>query len=282
LFFITQQASLIVGFGFAGLLQSLLGFNGSIILCSIFLFLAFVSTSFLPDVKPVKKAGLSFEETLKTFFDSILEGYEFIKNNKGILFPLLLILGIQAGLTIIAVSLPVIAKEILNIPVNLSGISVVVPAGIGATLGSIYVSKMIKNKMRKKNIIEYSLGYVAFAMLFISIGIPLMPLVVRVTLTWLLIVLVGFGFVGINIPTITYLQEKTPLWLRGRVFGNLGFLVTIVTIFPVLFSGFISEIFGVRTLFTIIGLIVLFVFIYAKRNGQDFVEDNFTMEMTKK
>src|SRR5512141_2170536 len=42
LFFVTVQASLVLGFGLAGLIQKFLGFNGALILCSVFLFLAFV------------------------------------------------------------------------------------------------------------------------------------------------------------------------------------------------------------------------------------------------
>ena len=36
IFFITIQASLIIGFGFAGIIQRLMGFNGTLILCTFF------------------------------------------------------------------------------------------------------------------------------------------------------------------------------------------------------------------------------------------------------
>src|SRR6266478_302043 len=100
----------------------------------------------------------TFEKVLRTFFDSILEGYEFIKSKKSILFPLLLLLGIQAGLAIAIVSLPVIATQILNVSVNLAGIYIVVPIGIGALLGSVYVSKILKSGVRKRKLIEICLA----------------------------------------------------------------------------------------------------------------------------
>jgi MFS family permease len=269
LFFVTQQASLVIGFGVAGFMQEFLGFQGSLIICAVMMFLAFISTSFLPEIVVSKKIDWSFENTLKTLFNSIIEGYDFIKQNKGILFPLLLILGIQSGLAIITVNLPLIAHQILNIPVSFAGISIVVPAGIGAVLGSVYVSKMLKAKMRKKMLIEYSLAVVSFALLFIGIGVAFMPIILRVVTTSLLIILVGFGFVGISIPALTSLQENTPIGLRGRVLGNMYFLTTIITIFPVLFSGAISEIFGVRMLLSIIAVGLLLVFIYAKKIHTD-------------
>lgn len=279
LFFITQQSSLVLGFSVAGIMQSILGFNGSLILCSIFLFLAFISTTFLPDIKPVKKIEVTFEKMLKTLFDSILEGYEFIRSNKNILYPLLLIITIQVGLAITVVSIPAISTQILKIPVNFAGVSVVVPAGIGATLASIYVSRMLKKGFRKKTLIEYCLALVAFSTFIIAVIIPFTPAVIRVVITPILIVLEGFGFVGINIPTLTYLQESTPLWLRGRVFGNLSFMVTIVTIFPVLFSGIITEIFGVRVMLFIISVVMAGALIYLRKKGQALIESTFSKEV---
>ncbi|HKB88679.1 MAG TPA: MFS transporter [Patescibacteria group bacterium] len=276
LFFLTIQATLIVGFGFAGLIQKLIGFEGVLILSSIFLFAGFVSTSFLTEIKSEKKIPDEFEKALKTFFDSILEGYEFIKQNKSVLYPLLLILGIQSGLTIIVVSLPVIAQEILNISVNYAGVAIVVPAGIGAVIGSIYIPRLMKVGIRKKILIENSMFLVFVSMAFLAIGVPLLPAFYKVLIAPFVIFLVGIGFVGINIPTLTYVQEVTPSWLRGRVFGNLGFLITIVTVFPVLFSGAISEVFGVRTMLAIMAFTVLLVFIYSVKKGKALVKENFT------
>lgn len=275
LFFITAQASLVLGFGFAGLIEHAVGFKGALILCAALLFLAFVSTSFLPEIAPVKKIPGEFEKVLKTFFESIIGGYEFIKANKSILYPLLLLLGLQSSLAIVVVSLPVIASRLLNISVNFSGVSIVVPAGIGAVLGSIYIPRIIKSGVRKKAIIETSLALVALVFLAMCFGISYLPQIYKIILTPLLLVLAGVGFLGINIPTLTFLQSETPLWLRGRVFGNLYFLTTIVSVFPVLFSGAITEIFGIRTLFTILAMGAGAVLIYSRTHGDIMLKREF-------
>lgn len=273
LFFISQQGSLILGFGLAGIIQKLVGFEGAMILCGVLLFFAFVCTYLLPEVKPQTELPEKIEKALKQFFDSIFEGYDFIKANKLVLYPLALLLGIQTALNIIVVSLPVIAVQILGISVNYSGLSIVVPAGIGAMLGSVAIPRLLSKQKRKKKVIESSLLFIAIAFLSMTLGIPLLPVYMRVIVTPLLIMLVGFGFVGVNIPTLTFLQSVTPTWLLGRVMGNMFFFLTIISLFPVLFSGTITEIFGIRTLLTIIGIGAFAVYMFSKRNGTAFIRE---------
>jgi MFS family permease len=274
LFLMTQQAALILGFGFAGILQRTIGFNGTLILCASFLFIAFISVSFMEEVKPKKHLPGEFEKALKTFFDSIVEGYRFISQNKSVLFPLMILLGVQAALAIVVVSLPVISSQILNISVNYSGVSIVVPAGIGALLGSFFIPRMIKKGWRKKKLIEVGLGLISFSLLTLSLGIPFLPLAFRISITSLLIIMTGIAFVGINVPALTFLQESTPNWFRGRVFGSLWFMTVLITIFPVLFSGAITEIFGVKILLALMAVGTFFALLYSMKRGQGLIEEH--------
>lgn len=277
-FFITMQGALILGFGVAGILQRTIGFNGAFILSAIFLLLSFISVSFVKPNRPQKIIPGEFAKFLKAFFNTIIEGYEFISKNKTILIPILILLSIQAGFTIIVTNLPIIATEILHISVNLAGVSIVVPAGIGALIGSVYIPRFSKRIWRKKTIVELSLATVTFSLLAVALLVPLLPLTLRVTGTFVLIVLSGFSFVGMNIPTVTFLQENTPSWFRGRVFGNLWFLVTLVNILPVLFSGAVTEIFGVRTLLVLMSLGTLTMLVHSLRSGQRIIETHFKNE----
>lgn len=267
LFFLTQQLSLIVGFGFAGIIQKFLGFNGSLILCSVLLAVAGVSVYFLPNMNPSKKLPRDFEKLLKTFLNHMVEGYRFIKNKKTILYPLLLLFIVQVGLAIVTANLPAIAKEVLHSSMDYVGLIIVVPAGIGATIASVVITNLVKNKWRKKKIIDISLGLLAISVAGLVFG--------GIFSAPILVMIVGIGFVGVNIPTLTFLQEVTPEWLRGRVFGNLWFLVAIATIFPLIFSGVISEFFGVKTLLTIMALGTILILAFSLRNGQKLIEKNF-------
>ncbi len=268
MFFVTQQFSLVVGFGLAGIIQRLIGFDGSLIVCSILLFIAFISVSFLPEMKPKRKIPASFESLVLAFFRSIYEGYLFIKNKKTILFPLMLLLAIQISLAIIVVSLPVITTEILKVSISYAGVLVVVPVSLGAIVGSLLIPKLLKNGWRKKRIIEYSL-------LMLCIVFIVMSSVSSLILTPVILILLGIGFVGANIPTFTYLQEITPFEIRGRVFGNLWFLVTIATIFPVLFSGLFIELFGIRLLLILIAASALFAYYFLVKKGQTWIQNSY-------
>lgn len=267
MFFLTQQLSLIVGFGFAGIIQNWIGFEGSLIFCSIALFIAFISVSFLPKLNPEKKVPKNWENILEIFSKHILEGYKFIRDKKTVFYPLVLLFVIQVGLTIVTSNLPVIASEILKISTSYVGLYVVVPAGIGATIASVLIPKLIKNNWRKKKIIDLSLGLIGFSILGLVFG--------RLATAPIFVILVGLGFVGINIPTLTFLQESIPEWLRGRVFGNLFFLITIASIFPIIFSGVISEFFGVKTLLTVMSIGVILILAFSLRNGQRLIRENF-------
>jgi MFS family permease len=81
----------------------------------------------------------------------------------------------------------------------------------------------------------------------------------------------GLSFVGILVPSQTFLQESTPPSLRGRVFGNTWFLVTVASVIPVIFSGSIVEIFGIKFLLLMLSLFAFSLFVISKRFGDKFV-----------
>lgn len=275
LFLITQQGALLLGFGLGGVIEKLLGFDGSLILCSIFLFIAFISVSFLTDIKDNTKIPETFEKLITKFFKSIVEGYEFIKGNKGVLYPLILLLVLQIYLAVIFTNLPIIGAQILKVGASYTGVLIVIPAGIGAFIGSLLAPKMLRDKYRKKSVIEIGLLISGGALIAISLGLSFIPLIYRLVAAFILVFTIGVGFVLANIPTVTYLQEVTPPDIRGRVFGNLWFLVTIFTIFPVIFSGFLVEFLGVKFILFAIGGISLAIFTYIYKSGHELIRNNF-------
>lgn len=273
LFFLTQQGALIVGFGVAGVLNHFLGFTNALYLGSSFLFLAFISVSFLPKLKVKEIVPTNLEEAIVRFFSRISEGYYFIKGQKGILFPFLLLIAIQIATAMVIVNAPVMATELLKISTNSIGILLVIPAGLGAGLGALIIPKLLRRGLRKKRVIEYSLMAISFLMLFLGFIVPELRGSLKLFLGALSCFLIGLTFVGLLIPSQTYLQEATPGGLQGRVFGNFWFLATIATILPVIFSGTLTELLGVKSLFLILGGFSLTGLVLSKRYGQRIIEN---------
>lgn len=274
LFFLTQQTAIVLGFGIAGILEQAIGYDRSLYLCAGLLFIAFVSVFFLPTLKTRDTMPKSFEKAFTKFFDRIFQGYLFIKDNKSILSPFLLLLALQVALAIIVVNLPVVATDLLRINLANTGLLLIVPAGVGAVVSALSVPKILNRGVRKKKVIEQSLFLMSFAFfLFVFIVPEIKPDNFRLISGIVATFLAGMSFVGTLIPAQTFLQEKTPGGLRGRVFGNFWFLVTIATVFPVIFSGAIAELFGIRILLSFLVAFALMGALSFKRYGNEVLKN---------
>ncbi len=274
-FLITQQGSLIIGFGFAGFFLKIFGFQNTLIFCSILLFAAFISTIFLPSMKSRQKIPTRLDKAVVSFYKNIYLGYKFISQNKFVLAPFFIMMFMQVSLTIVAINAPALASEVFRIPLNYTGVFIILPGGIGAVLASLNISRLLNKGTRKIKIINNSIIFLTLPLL-LWIFIPsYINFNLRILFSFISIAVMGFFYMSIIIPTQTLLQQKTPFGFRGRVFGNYGFLVTIISIFPVLLSGTITEILGIRTLMAIIiiGMIILSLFLRKKERKHLLQED---------
>jgi MFS family permease len=271
LFFITQQGSLVLGFAVAGLLNVFLGFNNTLFVCAFFLFIAFIATVLLPSLKSGSSISTKFETAVFGFFRHIADGYNFIKSERKVLTPFLLLIGFQVALNVAVVQVPVMAKDILHIPLNTAGVFILVPAGIGAILGALIMPKILRIRFRKKQVIDYALLTIGISLFALTFIFPFFVYWVRIVLSFVAVLLMGLSFVGILVPSQTFLQEGTPPDLRGRVFGNFWFLVTIASVLPVIFSGSIVEIFGIKFLLLTLSLFIFATFAISKRFGDRFL-----------
>ncbi|QQG47162.1 MAG: MFS transporter [Candidatus Woesebacteria bacterium] len=264
LFFLTQQASLMLGFGLSGILVKLVGFKVSAIIAAVNLFIAFISVSFLPKQKSRKIIfSKDIEDQITKFFKEIVEGYRFIKDNSNILSPFLLLLVLQVLLSVILVSLPVIATQIVKVKANDSGLLIVTPASIGAVAATLSITKMLKGRVRKKNVIEGALALLSLNLIAI-LFIQFIEGPFKIFASLILFATIGYLFVTSLIPSITFLQEQTPGGLMGRVFGNFWFLASLATLFPVILSGTIADILGADSIILILSFILLTIFVLSK------------------
>jgi len=66
----------------------------------------------------------------------------------------------------------------------------------------------------------------------------------------------GFGFVSIMVPAQTFLQERAPVELRGRVFAVQLMLSNVASIVPLLLLGGLADVIGVDKTLLLIGVLI--------------------------
>jgi MFS transporter, DHA3 family, macrolide efflux protein len=276
LFFITQQSALLVGFVLAGLLYDVIGFGVTLLIAAGCLFSAFLIVNLLPKQKPLEHLSHNLEKGFGQFLSEIGEGYRFIRDTSRILFPFLLLIGLQIALSILVVNLPVITSDIIRTRASLSGILIVIPGGVGALSGTFVITKLLNRGWRKRKIIKVALGTLAICLVMIGGVIPLINFWLGRSFSIVVFALAGVSYVCALIPTLTFLQEETPRDKMGRVFGNIWFITTVASVIPVLFSATITDVFGIKLMLVTLGIfaIISVVFInayehvfFARKNG---------------
>lgn len=274
LFFITQNVSLIMGWGLAGIFKKMLGFQITLLFCSLFLFAAFVSVFFLPKIESTKVGWERIDDLLFVFFKKIKEGYDFIVQNRPVLFPFLLLLSMEVGVSVVVVNIPLFVREVLMVNIDKAGFFVFLPAGLGVAFGGLVIPQILRKKtIRKKKVIEYSLFAISFSLFMISFLFVFFTGFWHLFFSTILIFILGFSYLGVIISSQTFLQFVIPKELRGRIFGNFWFLVTLANIFPVILSGTIGDLLGARFFVLMLASICFLVYIMSKKKG-DYLMKN--------
>lgn len=268
LLFITVQTSLIFGLVMAGFMYETVGMQVTLLIASVLLMIGVAAASFLPKINVDKTIANDFETSLRILFEEILDGFKYIKSTRNILVAFVMLVCLQVSLSILIILMPVIAQDLLLVKASLSSAFVVLPAGIGAVIGTASVSKILARNIRKKHMIATGLFFLSLGIFLFAGIVPLLPFWVGRTVGVICIAVAGFSYVITLVPTLTYLQEQTPGGLLGRVLGNIWFISAIATVVPVIFAGTVAELFGVSTILiivSIIGFIGLFLFVNASR-----------------
>ena len=266
IFFLTQQASFLVGFGLVGLFLFLLGRNITIIFSCLALFMAALAVSRLPRDKTRLKSTIRLDK----FFLDFREGYEHITSHPQTKMPLILIVAFQVFITILSVLLPTYTLKILGLNLEHAGILLIIPGALGALIFTRTLPLTLKAN-RKKTVIESGLLIGAFSLAIMSVLGFLGSF--KVSLSVLTAVGLGISVASVIIPSQTLLQEKTPSDLRGRTYSVLGFLMTLSTAIPMLVIATLSDIFGIGAIIGLMSILLMAGFLFIKYRA-DYVLAN--------
>jgi MFS transporter, DHA3 family, macrolide efflux protein len=251
-----------------GILIGFFGQSVSIVLASVFLLVAAFFASRLPSESgksaPVGKT--SFEH----FMSDVSEGYHLLKTSPAIKFPVALIIFLQIFITVISIIFPSFTNESLGLSLYHAGTILVIPGVIGALAATFALPRTLRY-MRKKQIIEYGILTSGLSLLAMSFGVFLPPLL-RIIFSMVSAVGLGVSVASALVPANTLLQEQTPPEFRGRVYGVLGFFMTISTSLPLMVASSLADVLGTQIIMILMGLFMISAYIFIKINGDALLQ----------
>jgi MFS family permease len=172
---------------------------------------------------------------------------------------------------VVATLVPGFAERLLHVRAE-DAVFVMAPAGIGMVAGTALLNRWGErfDKHFLTNVGLFTVaaclgltGGLAFVTAVVTGGNP--PLIefptlgqvsVIVPVVMALALVAGFGFVAIMVPAQTFLQERAPVELRGRVFAVQLMLSNFASIVPLLLLGGLADLIGVDKTLLLIGLLI--------------------------
>lgn len=268
-FLLTQQASFLVGMGLGGVLLSLLGTDITILVSSLALIIAAGAVFFLPHDSPRFSA---WEKDLGGFWRDFRQGFTFVKNHRAVLTPLVLLVSLQIFLTIIAIILPSFTRDSLHLDLKHAGITLLVPGALGALLFTRSIPKLLSSH-RKKTLVQAGLLVGSLSLMSLAL-LPVLP-TARVLVSTVVALGLGMSISAIMVPTQTLLQEKTPNWFRGRVYGSLGFLMTVSTSLPLILAAALTDLLGTSVIMLILATLLFGGYLFVLKKGDYVLANGF-------
>lgn len=266
LFLFTGQSAIILGSFIGGLLLKFLS-NSSFIfgIVSIFLLVSALISFSLPGepFRSTKKIKIDLTDPLNitqtfdlpAFSKQLKEGYNFLRSEPKVLFPILLLAGLQILIGMALIIFPSLSS-MLRIDFSDSSFLIIFPAILGAIIGTILIQKRVK-KIRKYIFILTGLHFSGIGIFIL----PILSLLFSKPIIFSLPIFVGLGiaYIFMYVPLQTLIQEHTPFNVRGRVFGFLSTIITLASAIPMLVTTTLIDIFGIRLILFILGGGILFL-----------------------
>ncbi len=284
LFQITLFASQFIGFSIlAPLLPRWIGSQNLFwVIAAIFGF-CILLTWWLPDkVEHDHRAMIAKEEArnlVSDLWSEIREGWRFIRSKPPVWMAIIYLSMVQSVLfAMTAIGIPYVSKQSGLGQSESDIIFVLAPLSIGLGVGVWLVNKLVTPQNRSKLLVWATIamginmimvGMVKpIADLWVLIFSPGVPLGGPGIPFMLIIFSIPFGLqiAFLNVPALTIMQEKSPKDIIGRVFSAYFTFANLVSIFPILFGGALSDLIGFVPTFFFFGLLILGIAYYAYRS----------------
>lgn len=263
LFSMAWFGSVFIAYALSGPFLLLFGSTTAlIILAAIFLIASIFSLIIkLPKIKkdtrykiPVRQAQGRGQDTKYSFSitHEIKNALKTIFGIRDVKHGFLLLVLTQTLTLIISVVGPGYAKNILHININEFPLIFVTPAVIGMAVGSYVVTNYFHRFSRHKSAtlgLFLAASIVSFMPYASLLGNNIVGAVV-------LAVLLGVANSFMFVPSNTLVQEQTSDAMRGKIYGTLNSVSSLLSLLPVIVVGSLADIVGVSGVLTGIGVLI--------------------------
>ena len=211
------------------------------------------------------------QEALRGVWQDVQDIWRFVMRDRIVALAMIQwTIGAILGL-VVATLVPGFAERLLHVRPE-DAVFVMAPAGIGMVAGTALLNRW-GDRFEKHFLTNVGLFTVAICLaltggLALLLGLltgadpPLMDMPglgqvsVLVVPVMGLALVAGFGFVSIMVPSQTFLQERAPVELRGRVFAVQLMLSNFASIVPLLLLGGLADLIGVDRTLLLIGVLI--------------------------
>lgn len=290
MFSLTLYGAFMLGYTLAGPVVDLFGLDAIFYWGAGVLFLGSLISRNLPALKNntvvrVKNnvVSLTVSETKKTL--------GFLRGKLNILVAIGLLSGVQMGIGVLAVMISAYMERVLRIQATNASLVLMLPLGLGMVIGAIILGRLFHGVPRRY-IVRPAIILVGILIFIVGFAPDVSPLFGNLHLpghhiyhlryflnapslssTFALVAfLLGACAVAVIIPSQTVLQENTPDEIRGKIFAVLSLMMNAVSVIPIVLAGWLADIFGEKTVFMGMGVIVFLIGIIAFRPALFFAE----------
>ncbi len=265
----TFYTSLAIGSLLSGPLLRFFGPIGVFVfLCAMFI-VAAISVSRIPKEAGKKKlrsllGRYSLLDMAGKVLSSMSEGVAYIKTRQKLLDALLLLMGTQVTLAILATLGPAFAVQLLEVDVHDASLYLVGPAVVGIVVGALWVGNNSK-AFTPSTFIQTGVTAAGLLLLIISLTVSLKRVaifsgatggLIFLSLILVLFFLLGFANSLLDVPANSVLQHEAEGGMRGRVYGLLTAVVGGLGMLPVLVGGILGDIVGVGKVIFFLGVLI--------------------------
>lgn len=272
LFSMAWFGAVLVAYAMSGPFLLLFGRTNALLALSIIFLVASVFSLLIKVPKGVAtkqlKAAKSFSFTVE-----VKKAFGAILKIRDVTHAFSLLILSQILILIISVIGPGYAKQILHINIETFPLLFVTPAVVGMAVGSYVVTKYFSRFSRHKS--------ATLGLFFAAITIFLMPYGSEASSRWfihfvnmflpfhwhlhilqiMMLLAFGLGFSNsfIFVPSNTLLQEQTSDEIRGKIYGALNTVASLIALIPVIIVGSLADFFGVGVVLTVLAIMIAII-----------------------